>query len=581
MVHLGKIIDAKADALARVEERAKDEAESGSDRGPDDDIILGIDLGTTNSSAAYLSSKTKTVEVIPLEIGMFRNRLPSVVWFDQERDRMVIGDEARRAATRYPEAIKAEFKRDMPRASVTTYRLGEGDGARTETPVTLSTAVLAEIRSRAEKTIEAATGKPIRLKRAVITVPATFTEEAPAATMEAAKAAGFEEVQLLDEPTAAALAYALHQGEGRQRIVVFDFGGGTLDCSILTSPGEGDRPFKITNPVGDPELGGKDFDEVLIRLLAGQVAVASRLPPEKGSFDVLSDADLGISPYKRALWRAALKDKAEEIKLQLGEVPTVDWSLSSDKLVDHDGMPLAVDGTVTLAEFEAATAHLVERAVDVLRRTLTEAELSPKDVDRLVVVGGTTMIPAVEAAVARELDNRPYRDVDRLTAVAQGAAIFGLLEAPLPPDPKVDGKGIEVDGSHLDLLASHNFGVRIGLTQLDTLICKNDPLPSPPVTRSYRPARPESEEVTVALYQYDDMVARRAPEGELPTIQDTDFEALPPRVFEIGRVRVGDLRGETRAIDVTFRMDRNRILQVVVRRQSDGSEFPLSIERTR
>ncbi len=139
------------------------------------EVAIGIDLGTTNSSAAFFSPDTKAPEVIPLEVGLIRNRIPSVVWYNQAEDRLIVGDIAKRAAARYPEAVRAEFKRDMTHASAVSYPLGEGDGARTETPQSLSTIVLREIRERCERELRTRLGREVQIRRAVITVPANFT----------------------------------------------------------------------------------------------------------------------------------------------------------------------------------------------------------------------------------------------------------------------------------------------------------------------------------------------------------------------------------------------------------------------
>lgn len=577
MPHLEEIVDSKVRTLS--------EYTSIQTEGVDEEVPIGIDLGTTNSSAAFFSLLSKSLEVIPLETGLIRNRMPSVVWYDQKNDRLVVGDSAKRVAILHPEAVRAEFKLDMPKASAVVFHLGDATvgPVREETPQSLTAIVLKEIKTRSERHLSAQLGKRVRIRRAVITVPASFPEGALVATMAGAREAGFVDIQLLDEPTAAALAYSLHVGAEHGRIVVFDFGGGTLDCSVLTSPGDNGKPFKVTNPIGDPELGGKCFDDLLIEILAKHVRAGSRRNAEDSAFDLLSTTGLGISTKKRELWNARLKEEAERIKIELGELPTSEYVISSDRLVDYDDSPLEIAGEVARGEFETLARPLISRAIEVLRRTLAEAEMAPEDVDRLVLVGGTTLIPSVEVAIARELGLKPYRNVDRLTAVAQGAAIYEVLTRPVPPPPGVARNGTDGFGefSHdtfgIDLLASHNFGVRYGLDLLDTLIFKNDPLPTSSVTRTYIPRHPDSEEVVVPLYQYDNSLIRGVTVGEPIVIHDSDIDER--RAFEIGRVRVDALRGPNRAIDVTFGMDRNRILSIVVRRQSDGIEFPLRIER--
>lgn len=575
MAGIGNPFREKAEEFKAKVMRRDGGLEHGSDGGGDELAIpIGIDLGTTNSSAAYVSPETGKVETIPLETSAPRERIPSVVFFDQEKGIYVVGDQARRRAFRNDRAVRAEFKREMPHASIAHYDLGDPDKGevRRETPQTLSAIVLREIRERSERELSERHKRPVRIRRAVITVPANFPEEAPAATMAAAKDAGFEDVQLLDEPTAAAIAYALHRAPEVKKIVVFDWGGGTLDCSILASETDDKKPFRVANAAGDPHLGGKDFDDALVAILAQRVAEQSRRPREEGPFDVLSSEDIGISANKRALWRTHLKERAEQIKMQLSEVDEAEFTIDSDALVDHDGEPLAVSGAVTRDEFEAATRDKIDAAIAVLRNSLAEAELSAGDIDRVVLVGGTTLMPAVRAAIVASLGIEPFADIDRLTAVAQGAAAYELLTRP----------GGKDDDSARDLivpLASHHFGVRVGLDQLDTLILKNAELPSAPVTRTYLPLHTDARQVSIPLCQYDDTVVRRAPKGELPRIEDADLDGRPPKVYEIGRVVVDDLTGENRAVDVTFEMDRNRILSITVKRQADGREYPLVIDR--
>ena len=572
-----------------VEEKIEAEGAFAEGPAPGDvrEVAIGIDLGTTNSSAAYFDRLSRAARVLHLETGAVRTRLPSVVWFDQASGELAVGDRARRAAALYPDAVKAEFKRDMPHAASVGYRLGNPDTGTTreETPLSLSTAVLREIKRRSERELSKELGAPVRVRRAVVTVPANFPEEATAATMQAARDAGFEEVKLLDEPTAAALAYALHEDTSTgTRIVVFDFGGGTLDCSMLSSPGDDGKPFKVANPCGDPALGGKDFDAVLTRLLADQVQAQSRRPIEEGPFDVLSDEDLGISARKRGLWAARLKEEAERIKVVLGELESESFSISSEELVDYDNTPLDVNGEVSRDAFEAATQGLIERAIGVLERTLTEAGIAAADVDRLVLVGGTTLIPAVEAAITRKLGTRPYKNVDRLTAVAQGAAIYEFLTAPRPVEDGAATGKVADERTWIDVLATHNFGVRFRHNRLDRLIAKNTRLPCTPAMQTYQPVSLDAEQVVVALYQYDDSLIKRAEARQKETgayevvVEPEDIDTH--HATEIGSVIVEAPRDANRAIDVTFTMDDNRILSVAVRRQHDGHTFPLQIART-
>jgi molecular chaperone DnaK len=524
-------------------------------------IPIGIDLGTTNSSAAYRHPRTGEIKAVRLEASSSPYRLPSVVYYNQEQDRIVVGDAARNAMVARPASVKAEFKRDMPRASQVTYTLGDPSRGpvRTETPESLSAIVLSTIRERAERAISEDLGSPVEITEAVVTVPASFPEMGPAATEAAARAAGFTAIRLIDEPTAAALTYLQDADPQKMRILVFDWGGGTLDCSLLTTTGERERPFRVEHPTGDPALGGKDFDQAIVDILADRVAAASSKPAESGPFDVFSDGDIGISLGKRLQWRARLKEEAERIKERLSSETEVDFTIASPDLVDIGNTPLALHGMITRATFEEATGDLIARAMGVLRRTLDAAGVAGEELDRLVLVGGTTRMPAVETAIRAELGIGPYGGVDPLTAVAKGAALYSIVEPP-------------------PLFASHNFGVRTGFNVLHTLIRKNAPLPSPPVTHSFHPLHPGATAVVIPLVQFDDELVRRAA-GEAVRLRPEDLDPPAPLAFDIGHLKVEGLTGNIRAVDVTFEMDASRILRVTVRRQSDGHIMHHTIDR--
>ncbi|NBT25540.1 MAG: Hsp70 family protein [Actinobacteria bacterium] len=509
-------------------------------------VSIGIDLGTTNSSAAFYDPRSNTVRVIPVSMGLTPSRMPSVVAFDEERDRILYGDDAEQFSFRFPDYVVREFKRDMPSASSKIYRIGTGERVRTETPVTLSSMMLTELRRQVLRVLTDEFGDGIKIENVVVTVPANYPEEAQQATKRAAETAGFTDVSLLSEPEAAALTYSemttLRTGA---QILVFDFGGGTLDCCLLRRD-HGGR-LHVSHANGDPNLGGKDFDEALIRWVADRVAIKSALPPP-GVFDVLGTGDIGISIARRKKWRQEIRNRSVDAKISLSMATSFEIVFDNSSLVDYDGTPLLVEDSITRADFEHLTRSHVDRALAVFDATIREAGLEPDAIDRVIMVGGSSNIPTVGEAIRARTGLDPVRTIDPLTAVAQGAAIW----AERISRDRI-GRGT---GEGLVMVSNHNFGVRIGFGQLEILIPKNRELPVETEPRTYRPATDGATNVDVPLYQFSEELVTRSGTGPV-TVTHDDIER--GRAYEIGRVQVDGLSGANRFIDVKFTMDRNRI----------------------
>lgn len=345
--------------------------------------IIGIDLGTTNSCVAVLEGGE--AKVIPNPEGS--RTTPSVVAF--KNGERLVGEVAKRQAITNPNTI-ISIKRHMG----TDYKV-EIEGKQ-YTPQEISAIILQYLKSYAEDYL----GEPVT--RAVITVPAYFNDAQRQATKDAGRIAGLEVERIINEPTAAALAYGLDKGED-QTILVYDLGGGTFDVSILEL---GDGVFEVKATAGDNHLGGDDFDQVIIDYLVSQ------FKQENG---------IDLSKDKMALQR--LKDAAEKAKKELSGVTQTQISLPF--ISANENGPLHLETTLTRAKFEELSAHLVERTMGPVRQALQDAGLTSADIDKVILVGGSTRIPAVQEAIKRELGKEPHKGVNPDEVVAIGAAIQG------------------------------------------------------------------------------------------------------------------------------------------------------------
>lgn len=346
--------------------------------------IIGIDLGTTNSCVAVLEGGEP--KVIPNPEG--NRTTPSVIAFKNgERQ---VGEVAKRQAITNPNTI-ISIKRHMG----TDHKV-EVEG-KEYSPQELSAVILQYLKSYAEDYL----GEPVT--KAVITVPAYFNDAERQATKDAGKIAGLEVERIINEPTAAALAYGLEKMDEDQTILVYDLGGGTFDVSILEL---GDGVFEVKSTAGDNRLGGDDFDQVIIDYLVEQFK-------KENGIDLAKD--------KMALQR--LKDAAEKAKKDLSGVTSTQISLPF--ITAGEAGPLHLEVNMTRAKFEELSAGLVERTMGPTRQALKDAGLNPSDLDKVILVGGSTRIPAVQEAIKKETGKEPHRGVNPDEVVAMGAAIQG------------------------------------------------------------------------------------------------------------------------------------------------------------
>jgi len=346
--------------------------------------IIGIDLGTTNSCVSVLEGGEP--KVIPNPEG--NRTTPSVIAFKNgERQ---VGEVAKRQAITNPNTI-ISIKRHMG----TNYKVNiEG---KDYTPQELSAIILQYLKSYAEDYL----GEPVT--KAVITVPAYFNDAERQATKDAGRIAGLEVERIINEPTAAALAYGLDKTDQDQTILVYDLGGGTFDVSILEL---GDGVFEVKATAGDNRLGGDDFDQVIIDYLVEQ------FKKENG---------IDLSQDKMALQR--LKDAAEKAKKDLSGVTTTQISLPF--ITAGAAGPLHLEVTMSRAKFDEISAPLVERTMGPVRQALSDAGLTPSQIDKVILVGGSTRIPAVQEAIKKATNQEPHRGVNPDEVVAMGAAIQG------------------------------------------------------------------------------------------------------------------------------------------------------------
>ncbi|MGI6205714.1 MAG: molecular chaperone DnaK [Anaerovoracaceae bacterium] len=347
--------------------------------------VIGIDLGTTNSCVAVLEGGEPTV----IANAEGNRTTPSVVGFTKNGERLV-GETAKRQAITNPDRTISSIKRYMGTDHKVTI-----DG-KTYTPQDISAMILTKLKTDAESYLGS------KVTEAVITVPAYFTDSQKQATKDAGKIAGLDVKRIINEPTAAALAYGLDKEDGSQhKVLVYDLGGGTFDVSILEL---GDGVFEVLATNGDTHLGGDDFDQALMNFIAD-------------SFQ--NEHGIDLRQDKMALQR--LKEAAEKAKKELSSSQTANINLPFIT-VNADG-PLHLDMDITRAKFDQLTSDLVQRTIEPMKKAMADANVTMNDIERVILVGGSTRIPAVQAAVKEVTGKDPFKGINPDECVAIGAAI--------------------------------------------------------------------------------------------------------------------------------------------------------------
>ena len=471
--------------------------------------IIGIDLGTTNSAVAVMEGGDSTI--IPNTEG--NRTTPSVVAFTKDGERLV-GETAKRQAITNPDRTISSIKREMG----SDFKTNEIDG-NSYTPEEVSAMILQKLKSDAESYLNDT------VTDAVITVPAYFTDAQRQATKDAGKIAGLNVKRIINEPTAAALAYGMDKETDQAKIMVYDLGGGTFDVSILEV---GDGVFEVLSTRGNNKLGGDDFDNRLVEYLA-----------------VEFKKETGVDLTKDLTAMQRLKDAAEKAKKELSSTKTTNVNLPFITAVD--GQPVHLDLTVTRAKFDELTHDLVEATRGPVEDALKDASLSSSDIEKVLLVGGSSRIPAVQDLVKNIIGKEPQRDINPDECVALGAAIQGGV----------------LTGEVKDLLLLDVTPLSLGIETLGgvatKLIERNTTIPTKK-SQIFTTAADGQTDVDIHVVQ-----------GEREMAADNTT---------LGRFQLTGIPAARRGvpqIEVTFDIDANGIVNVSAKDQGSGKEQKITI----
>ena len=470
--------------------------------------VIGIDLGTTNSCVAVLEGG----EPVVIANAEGNRTTPSVVGFAKNGERLV-GETAKRQAITNPDRTIASIKRHMG----TDYTV-EIDGKK-YTPQDISAMILGKLKSDAESYL----GE--KVTEAVITVPAYFTDSQKQATKDAGKIAGLDVKRIINEPTAASLAYGLDKDESQHKILVYDLGGGTFDVSILEL---GDGVFEVLATNGNNKLGGDDFDEALLNFMADSFA-------KENGVDLRND--------KMALQR--LKEAAEKAKKELSSAQTTNINLPF--ITVNENGPLHMNMDITRAKFDQLTADLVNKTIEPMKKAMADAGVTNSDLSKVILVGGSTRIPAVQEAVKKVTGKDPFKGINPDECVAIGAAIqAGVLTGEV-------NDVLLLDVTPLSLSIETLGGVATKLIERNTTI---------PTQKSQIFSTAADNQTAVDIHV---MQGEREMASGNTTLGRFQLTGIPPAPRGIPQ------------IEVTFDIDANGIVNVSAKDMGTGKEQSITI----